>query len=75
MSAHPAILQALQNGGADMVADSRILNLQSVSNVGLKMPIMLLRLPAPSRAAACGRRFETKRDAGAANATCQAKNA
>jgi predicted amino acid racemase len=50
MSAHPAILQALQNGGADMIADSRILNLQSVSNVGLKMPIMLLRIPAPSRA-------------------------
>lgn len=51
MSAHPAILQALQNGGADMIADSRIINLQSVSNVGLDMPLMLLRIPAPSRAA------------------------
>ncbi len=50
MSAHPAILQALQFGGADMIADSRIVNLQSVSNVGLNMPIMLLRIPAPSRA-------------------------
>jgi predicted amino acid racemase len=50
MSAHPAILEALQIGGADMIADSRILNLQSVSNVGLDMPLMLLRIPAPSRA-------------------------
>jgi predicted amino acid racemase len=50
MSAHPAILHALQAGGADMIADSRILNLQSVSNVGLDMPLMLLRIPAPSRA-------------------------
>jgi predicted amino acid racemase len=50
MSAHPAILHALQAGGADMIADSRILNLQTVSNVGLEMPLMLLRIPAPSRA-------------------------
>lgn len=50
MSAHPAIVHALENGGADMIADSRILNLQSISNIGLDMPLMLLRIPAPSRA-------------------------
>jgi ornithine racemase len=49
MSAHPAILQVLLNAGADMIADSRILNLQSIANIGTKLPIMLLRLPAPSR--------------------------
>lgn len=51
MSAHPAVLHALANGGADMVADSRILNLQSIANTGLHLPVMLLRSPAPSRAA------------------------
>lgn len=51
LSAHPALLQALQAGGADMLADSRIRNLQAVSSVGLELPLMLLRLPAPSRAA------------------------
>jgi ornithine racemase len=51
MSAHPAIVHALQAGGADMIADSRILNLQSISNIGMDMPLMLLRIPAPSRAA------------------------
>jgi len=49
MSAHPAILHALQNAGADMIADSRILNLQSIANTGLTLPILLLRAPAPSR--------------------------
>ena len=51
MSAHPAIVQALEMGGADMIADSRILNLQSISNIGMDLPLMLLRIPAPSRAA------------------------
>lgn len=50
MSAHPAIVHALEKGGADAIADSRILNLQSISNIGLDMPLMLLRIPAPSRA-------------------------
>src|SRR5512133_2662068 len=51
MSAHPAIVHALEAGGADMIADSRILNLQSISNIGMDLPLMLLRIPAPSRAA------------------------
>lgn len=51
MSAHPSLIHALQSGGADMIADSRITNLRTVSNVGLEIPIMLLRIPAPSRAA------------------------
>lgn len=51
MSAHPSLLEALRKGGADMIADSRIVNLQAVSNVGLDIPLMLLRIPAPSRAA------------------------
>ena len=50
-SAHPAVVNALVAGGADMVADSRILNLQSMVNTGLNLPLMLLRIPAPSRAA------------------------
>jgi len=51
MSAHPALLHALASGGADMIADSRILNLQSIANTGLHLPTMLLRAPAPSRVA------------------------
>ncbi len=50
-SAHPAVVTALVAGGADMIADSRILNLQSMVNTGLSVPLMLLRIPAPSRAA------------------------
>lgn len=51
MSAHPAILHALEIAGADMIADSRILNLQSIANTGSTLPVMLLRSPAPSRVA------------------------
>ncbi len=50
MSNHPSILEALQAGGADMIADSRILNLQQIANIGVDVPVMLLRIPAPSRA-------------------------
>lgn len=50
-SAHPAVVHALEQGGADMIADSRILNLQSMANTGLDLPLMLLRIPAPSRVA------------------------
>ena len=49
--AHPAVVRALELGGADMVADSRILNLMSLSATGVNLPLMLLRIPAPSRAA------------------------
>lgn len=48
-SAHPAVVHALEAGGADMIADSRIRNLQSMANTGLDRPLMLLRIPAPSR--------------------------
>lgn len=51
MSAHPSVVHALEAGGADMIADSRILNLQSISNIGTDLPLMLLRIPAPSVAA------------------------
>ncbi len=50
-AAHPAVVHALEAGGADMVADSRISNLQSMADTGLDLPLMLLRIPAPSRAA------------------------
>jgi predicted amino acid racemase len=49
--AHPAVVHAFELGGADMIADSRIMNLMSMSNTGLALPLMLLRIPAPSRAA------------------------
>ena len=49
--AHPAVVRALELGGADMIADSRIMNLMSMSNTGVASPLMLLRIPAPSRAA------------------------
>jgi predicted amino acid racemase len=49
--AHPAVVHALELGGADMIADSRIMNLQSLANTGMALPLMLLRLPAPSAAA------------------------
>jgi predicted amino acid racemase len=51
LSAHPAVVRALESGGADMIADSRLTNLQSMANTGMSLPLMLLRLPTPSRAA------------------------
>ncbi|HYN41603.1 MAG TPA: alanine/ornithine racemase family PLP-dependent enzyme [Thermoanaerobaculia bacterium] len=47
--AHPAVVSALVAGGADMVADSRIKNLLSMADAGIDRPLMLLRIPAPSR--------------------------
>lgn len=49
--AHPAVVHALELGGADLIADSRISNLMSMANTGQALPLMLLRIPAPSRAA------------------------
>ncbi len=49
--AHSAVVRAFRTGGADMIADSRILNLQSLVGTGLNMPLMLLRIPAPNRVA------------------------
>jgi predicted amino acid racemase len=49
--AHPAMLHALERGGADMIADSRIMNLMSLADVGVPLPLMLLLIPPPSRVA------------------------
>lgn len=48
--AHPAVLTAMAGAGADMLADSRIHNLMSSRNIGLGLPQLLLRIPAPSAA-------------------------
>jgi len=49
--AHPAVVHALEAGGADLIADSRITNMMAMANTGFALPLMLLRIPAPSRAA------------------------
>ncbi|GAB4275128.1 MAG: hypothetical protein Kow0029_16030 [Candidatus Rifleibacteriota bacterium] len=49
--AHPAVARAMVEGGADLLADSRIENLWKLREAGFKGPFMLLRLPAVSRAA------------------------
>ena len=51
MGSHPALLHALENAGADMIGDSRVSNLESISNTGLAVPTMMLRPPAPSHVA------------------------
>lgn len=49
--AHPAMVSAYERGGADMIADSRIMNLMSLADTGSPLPLMLLLIPAPSRVA------------------------
>jgi predicted amino acid racemase len=49
MGSHPALLHALEHAGADMIGDSRVSNLESISSTGLMVPTMMLRPPAPSR--------------------------
>lgn len=49
--AHPAVAHALVAGGADMIADSRIGNLQSMADTGIDRPFMLLRIATPSQVA------------------------
>lgn len=49
-SAHPAVINAMVEAGADMVADSRIQNLMATARQGLSVPSMLLRIPTPSAA-------------------------
>ncbi len=46
---HPAVARALIDGGADMIADSRIANLEALSDAGIDRPLLLLRLPESSR--------------------------
>ncbi len=48
--AHPAVVEALESAGADMLADSRLENLRSIRDSGTMLPLMLLRIPTPSRA-------------------------
>ncbi len=47
--AHPAIIRALEAGGTDILTDSRLENLESIRTSGTKLPLMLLRIPTPSR--------------------------
>jgi predicted amino acid racemase len=51
LRAHPAVLQALVNAGADMIGDSRIQNLARVKENQPGIPTLLLRLPALGQAA------------------------
>ena len=48
IGAHPAVLHALEDAGTDMIADSRVRNLESIAGTGLTHPVMLLRSPTPS---------------------------
>ena len=56
--AHPAVVRAMVLGGADMIADSRLENLEAVAGSGLSLPRLLLRLPAPSQALEVVRRAD-----------------
>lgn len=51
LSAHPALVLALEEAGAAMIADSRTLNLQAVAGTGVTLPTLLLRSAAPSAVA------------------------
>lgn len=48
--AHPAVVKALVNAGADMIGDSRIQNLRAVASMNTGLPLMLLRIPTQSQA-------------------------
>ncbi len=47
--AHPDVMRTLEDCGADMLADSRLENLAAIRKNGTKLPLMLLRIPTPSR--------------------------
>ena len=47
---HPAIAQAMLDGGATALADSRISNVQRLRSTGLTGPITLIRTPMLSQA-------------------------
>ena len=44
----PEIADVLEAAGADILADSRIPNLKSLSEQGTDCPVMSLRIPTPS---------------------------
>ncbi|NLB72104.1 MAG: alanine/ornithine racemase family PLP-dependent enzyme [Chloroflexi bacterium] len=50
LRAHPAVLQAFINAGADMIGDSRIQNLARVKEHHPGIPTLLLRLPTVGQA-------------------------
>ena len=49
VSAHPAVVKALNESGVDLLADSRLENLEAIRQQGVQKPLMLLRIPAPSQ--------------------------
>ncbi|MRR32264.1 alanine/ornithine racemase family PLP-dependent enzyme, partial [bacterium] len=49
-SAHPEVVLALEQGFVDLLADSRIENLESIRRQGSDLPLMLVRIPTPSLA-------------------------
>lgn len=49
--AHPEVVRALLEAGATMLADSRLENLWALREMGVDVPLLLLRLPTLSRVA------------------------
>lgn len=47
--AHPEVIRIMEESGADMLVDSRLENLAAIKNTGSHLPLMLLRIPTPSR--------------------------
>lgn len=47
--AHPDVMRTLEESGADMLADSRLENLAAIRKTGTPLPLMMLRIPTPSR--------------------------
>ena len=47
--AHPDVMRTLEESGADMLADSRLENLAAIRKTATRLPLMLLRIPTPSR--------------------------
>ena len=63
-AAHDVVAHALEDAGADMIADSRITNLRSLGESGIALPRLLLRLPAPSEAQMVVRNSEISLNSG-----------
>lgn len=51
VAAHPAVVGVLEESGVDFLADSRLENLQRIKQMGSRLPLMLLRIPAMTQAA------------------------
>jgi len=50
LGGHPALVQAFASAGAEMIADSRVSNLQAAGVAAGSLPLMLLRIPSPRQA-------------------------